>query len=140
MKLLLSIKPEFVEKILSGEKRFEYRKAGFKRSDVRTAMIYSTSPVKKLVGEFDVEEVIYGSPDNIWKKTHAQSGITKTFFDSYFESRKTAVALRIGDVRAYDTPIAPEEIIDGFKAPQSFKYLSEDLEDGVQLALPLAAE
>ena len=31
MKVLLSIKPEFVEKIFSGEKRFEYRKFAFKK-------------------------------------------------------------------------------------------------------------
>lgn len=31
MKVLLSIKPEFVEKIFAGEKKFEYRRTIFKK-------------------------------------------------------------------------------------------------------------
>ena len=52
MKVLLSIKPEFVEKIFSGEKRFEYRKSIFKQQNIDTIVIYSTMPVGMIVGEF----------------------------------------------------------------------------------------
>lgn len=34
MKVLLSIKPEFVEEIILGNKKFEYRKSIFKRKDI----------------------------------------------------------------------------------------------------------
>lgn len=34
MKILLSIKPQYVEKIISGEKRYEFRKKEFKRRDI----------------------------------------------------------------------------------------------------------
>ena len=44
MKVLLSIKPEFVEAIFSGEKLYEYRKAIFKKN-VTTVVIYATKPV-----------------------------------------------------------------------------------------------
>ena len=40
MRVLLSIKPEFVEKIFSGEKLYEYRKAMFKNVNVSTVVIY----------------------------------------------------------------------------------------------------
>ena len=67
MKALLSIKPEFVSKIFTGEKIFEYRKAVFKRPMVKTVVIYSTMPVGKIVGEFEIEEIIvansYGEID-----------------------------------------------------------------------------
>lgn len=53
MKVLLSIKPEFVEKIFSGEKRFEYRKSIFKQQNIDTIVIYSTMPVGMIVGEFN---------------------------------------------------------------------------------------
>ena len=52
MRVLLSIKPEFVEKIFSGEKLYEYRKAMFKNVNVSSVVIYSTMPVGKIVGEF----------------------------------------------------------------------------------------
>ena len=55
MKILLSIKPEFVEEIFSGRKKFEYRKAIFTNKKVTSAIVYSTMPVGKIVGEFTIE-------------------------------------------------------------------------------------
>ena len=52
MRVLLSIKPEFVSSIFKGEKRFEYRRTIFK-SPVERVVIYETSPTKKIVGEFE---------------------------------------------------------------------------------------
>lgn len=48
--ILLPIKPVFVERILSGEKWYEFRKRlplGIER-----VVIYETAPTKKVVGEF----------------------------------------------------------------------------------------
>jgi predicted transcriptional regulator len=44
MKALLSIKPEFVDKIISGEKKYEYRKRIFKQK-IEAVVIYCTMPV-----------------------------------------------------------------------------------------------
>ena len=46
MNLLISIKPEFVNKILANEKLYEFRKSIFKQK-VDKIFIYSTYPVKK---------------------------------------------------------------------------------------------
>lgn len=48
MRILLSINPEYVEKIFSGTKKYEYRKNIFKNKEVKTILIYSTSPIKKI--------------------------------------------------------------------------------------------
>ncbi len=68
MKVLLSIKPEFVEKILDGTKKFEFRKGIFKNPDVKSVVIYSTMPVGMIVAEFDIADVIEDKPSNVWKK------------------------------------------------------------------------
>ena len=60
MKVLLSINPPYVDKIFNGEKKFEYRRAIFKDNSVDTIVIYSTSPIKKVVGEFKVKAEIGG--------------------------------------------------------------------------------
>ena len=52
-RVLLSINPEYVEKIFSGEKEFEFRKNRCK-SDVNKMVIYCTSPVMKVIGEADI--------------------------------------------------------------------------------------
>ncbi|MEZ8093783.1 ASCH domain-containing protein [Photobacterium swingsii] len=124
MKVLLSIKPEFVEKIFSGEKLFEYRKAIFKRSDVKSIVIYSTMPEGKIVGEFSIGEILKESPDSLWEKTKDKSGIKRSFFDEYFSERETAYAITINNLVKYEKPINPYESGINFKAPQSFKYIN----------------
>lgn len=120
-KILISINPEHVAKILSGEKKFEYRTKAAKR-DVDSLIIYETTPVKRVVAEAKVLEVIELPPEDLWNETQHQSGISKEFFDEYFQGRKVAYAYRLGEVKAYD---APRELsFYGIKAaPQSFIYL-----------------
>ncbi|MBM6550308.1 ASCH domain-containing protein [Marinomonas ostreistagni] len=127
MNVLLSIKPEFVERIFSGEKKFEYRKAIFKRNDIKKIVIYSTMPEGKIVGEFSIEKIHNNSPELIWKQTKKRSGIKKSFFDSYFFGRHKAYAIEIADVVRYDTPIKLSQLAKKVSAPQSFSYLHDDI-------------
>lgn len=126
MKILLSIKPEFVEQIFKGKKKFEYRKSIFANQEVSSVVIYSTMPVGRIVGEFSISQVLMDTPEQIWRNTKQKSGITKTFYDMYFENRNKAYALEIGELTQYKTPINPYELIDGFVPPQSFRYLNEN--------------
>ena len=57
MKVLLSIKPEFVHEIFAGNKKYEYRKAIFTKN-VNQVVVYSTKPEGMIVGEFTVETII----------------------------------------------------------------------------------
>ncbi|EKO3457637.1 ASCH domain-containing protein [Vibrio fluvialis] len=123
MKALLSIKPEFVEKIFSGEKLFEYRKAIFKRPEVKSVVIYSTMPEGLIVGEFEIGEILVKSPQDLWEQTKDVSGINKQFFDEYFVNRDVAYAIQIKKLKKYQSPINPYELDTSFKAPQSFKYI-----------------
>lgn len=123
MKVLLSVKPEFAEKILNGEKKYEFRKAMFKNSDVKTVVIYATMPLGKVVGEFDFEIVLSDKPSVIWAETSAFSGITKKFFNEYFDGRDNAYAIKISKVRRYKNPKNLKEFVPSGLAPQSFCYL-----------------
>ncbi|WP_458031134.1 ASCH domain-containing protein, partial [Providencia stuartii] len=96
MKVLLSIKPEFVSKILEGTKKYEFRKGMFKNSSVTSVVIYSTLPVGQVVGEFSIEHVLEDTPPSIWKITEEYSGISKSFFDEYFQEKSKAFAIQIG--------------------------------------------
>ena len=128
MKILLSIKPEFVEQIFNGNKRFEYRKNIFSKKEVHSVIIYSTMPVGMIVGEFEISKILEDTPEKIWEDTEEQSGITKSFYDSYFENRDKAYALKIGKLKIYKAPINPYKIFDNFIPPQSFRYLQEDIQ------------
>lgn len=123
MKVLLSIKPEFAEKILSGEKCFEYRKKVFKRRDVNTIIIYATQPVGKVIGEFSIKGILSAAPDIIWDMTQHSSGITQAFFDQYFQGRNEGYAIQVKKTKRYSEPLTLDNFIPGKPAPQSFCYL-----------------
>ena len=120
-KILLSINPEHVENILNGKKQFEFRKIKCK-SYVDKILIYSTSPVMRVVGEVEILDVIVNSPDEVWKLTAEFAGITRKFFDKYFENKEKAVAYRLGKVKKYKEPLKLIDFGISF-APQSFVYI-----------------
>ncbi len=126
MNVILSIKPEFVEKIFSGDKKYEYRKVLFKQK-VDTVYIYASRPICKIVGEFKIEEILCDTPENIWKMTKEQSGVTKKFFDKYYKGTARGVALKIKECKEYEAGVNPYSLIPNFKVPQSFIYTSTNV-------------
>jgi predicted transcriptional regulator len=122
MRALLSIKPEYAEKILSGVKKYEFRKAIFKK-EVDTVVIYATKPVGKIIGEFKVDDILQAQPNELWEKTKEYSGITQSFFDQYFDGRTQAFAIQVKSPFRYQEPFDLERIIPKGIAPQSFCYL-----------------
>ncbi|NSX16166.1 ASCH domain-containing protein [Cupriavidus taiwanensis] len=130
MKVLLSIKPEYAAKILSGEKRFEFRKAAFGNGLVKSVVIYATKPVGKVVGEFEIAEVFRDKPSKIWAKTRKFAGIDKVFFDSYYEGRDVAVAIGVGAVQRYREPLELSHFGSDITPPQSFRYLESACHQG----------
>lgn len=124
MKALLSIKPEFVAEIIEGRKRFEYRKKVFKRSDISSIVVYATKPYGKVVGEFEIAEIIEENLDVLWNETRKFSGISEEFFYDYFKDRESGFAIKIKEFIEYEEHLELSEFDSNIKvAPQSFCYL-----------------
>jgi predicted transcriptional regulator len=123
MKVLLSIKPEYAIKIFNGTKGYEYRKSIFRNDNVDRIVIYATKPIGKVIGEFEIENIIKDSPRNIWKKTKEKSGISWTFFSQYFVGKKTAFAIKVRNPIMYETPIDIDKVSNSCMPPQSYQYL-----------------
>lgn len=120
-KLLMSIKPQHVENILSGKKRFEFRKTRCKE-EIDSIIIYSTAPVGKVVAEVQVVGVLVDTPEGIWETTADDAGIDKAFFDEYYAGRASAVAYALGTIECYKKPKKLSDY--GVKmAPQSYIYI-----------------
>ena len=120
-KILLSINPRYVEKILSGEKKYEFRTRIAKRK-VDSILIYSTAQVKRDLAEVTVKKVLKGSPDELWDITEKYSGIDKKFFDKYFTKRELAYAYELGEITRFENPKKLSEF-GCINAPQSFIYI-----------------
>lgn len=124
MKVLLSIKPEFVEKIFAGTKKYEFRKSLFRRSDVKYVVIYASAPIKRVVGEFEIDDILSDDVNTLWERTKKHSGITKAFYNSYFQKKKTANAILIGHLIKYEVTKSLSDY-NIHQAPQSFCYVTE---------------
>lgn len=121
-KILLSINPEHVENIISGKKKFEFRKTRC-RSSIDKIIIYATSPVMRIVGEAVVKNTIIDIPEKVWDLTSKHSGLSKSFFDKYYLNKEYAVAYELSNVQLYKKPLKLEDLGLSY-APQSFVYIT----------------
>ena len=122
MKVLLSIKPQYADKIFNGTKVYEYRRAIFKNPDVRIVVVYSSSPVKKVIGEFEIDKVITQDVKTLWGKTKKGAGITEKVFYKYFGNKVQGSAIKIKSTKLYGIPKCIREDY-ALSPPQSFLYL-----------------
>ncbi len=125
MNAILSIKPQFVEEIIAGRKKYEFRKKVFKKH-VQKIYIYASSPVCRIIGEFELGDILEGQPNRIWTLTNKMSGISEEYFKAYFCNKDIAYALEIKAFKSYEEPINPYSIFGKFTPPQSFCYVSKD--------------
>ncbi len=121
-RILMPINPEYVDEILAGRKKYEYRKIKAKRNNVDKMIIYSTSPIMKVVAEVDIKEILEEDPEKLWEMTKNESGITKDFYNKYYKNKNTAIAYKLGKIRIYDKPKNLYDIGINY-VPQSFVYL-----------------
>jgi predicted transcriptional regulator len=122
---LLAIHPKYAESIFRGVKKVEFRRRRFKGS-ISHIVVYSTKPIQKIVGYFNVARIEEAEPDELWEKYNNIGGIEKQEFTEYFKYCETGIAIRIGSVSKLEEPLNLIQIDKGIKPPQNFIYLSED--------------
>lgn len=125
MDVLLSIKPRYVQSILDGEKRYEFRKKIFRRPSLSRVLIYSSSPVKKIVASFEIGDILDEHPVDLWENVKDYAGIDDRDFFDYFAGKSRAFAIEIQDLREFPEPIDPREAFPGFVPPQSYCYVDK---------------
>ena len=122
MRVLLSIKPEFALKIFNGSKRYEYRRAIFKNQKVSRVIVYASDPIKRIIGEFEIEDILYDELQMLWVKTKNHAGISEKIFFDYFINKSKGYAIKIKTTKMYDSPLSLNSFM-VLSPPQSFMYL-----------------
>ena len=122
MKVLLSIKPEFADKIFDGTKLFEFRRSIFKNEEVKKVIVYASSPVQKVIGEFEIDFILKSQLNELWDQTKDFSGITEEYFFEYFSNKEEGFAIKIKNQRKYKHPKCLKKDYN-LLPPQSFLYL-----------------
>ena len=123
--IIISIKPKYIEKILSGEKKYEFRKSF--PDGVEAMLIYATNPIKRIVGIAFVEKVMRGRKKEIWDETRVYGGIKEKEYVDYFGDCDEVCAIKINSVWKISEPI---EL--GFRPPQSYMFQTKDKQVNIE--------
>jgi predicted transcriptional regulator/DNA-binding XRE family transcriptional regulator len=137
--VVLSVRPHYSDKIFRGIKTVELRR----RFPVAapcgiTAYIYSTSPIRAMVGSAEIKDIVRLPVAVIWKKYGKMAQIDRSDFDEYFFGLKEGFALKIANARSFARPIDLSELRRrfGFEPPQSFLYATHTLRTALKHEYP----
>jgi type I restriction enzyme S subunit len=124
MNVLLSIKPRYADLIKSGLKKYEFRRKFSKKNGGCKIFIYSTSPIKKIIGAFDASTIYEDLPLKIWNLFGEHSGLSEAEFFQYFKNCRTAFAIEIRNLVIFEEPWDPSDYFLEFNPPQSYRYFN----------------
>lgn len=132
--VVFSIKPQYSEKILSGEKTVELRRRF--PMDVPSgtkALIYSTSPTRAVTGIVEIDDVVKGSPSLIWKNFSDEACINKNDFDAYFAGVESGFVIKLANAHPLRRKIELSELRErfNFEPPQSYLYATPQLREAI---------
>ena len=120
--VLMSIHPRFVEAILTGAKCVEFRKRTLP-DDTTHVLMYATSPVQRVMGQFEVSAQFSDVPASIWRRLRRFGDVTTEEFFGYYTDSSSAVAICVDRAHRYETPKTLAEIGWVGAPPRSFQRL-----------------
>ena len=128
--VIISIRPEYALKIISGEKTIELRRRFPTEGIVGgIALIYASSPIKEIIGYTVIQNVRKLPIDTLWKTCSKQACVSKEFFYDYFSGVSDGYALDLEQpvklVKPLDIKRLQEEFL--LSAPQSFRYAPDSV-------------
>lgn len=135
MYYVMSFKPIFARKIVSGGKDCEVRTYFGLIKPGDRVLIYASSPLKAFLGVFNVVDVSTGTYSDIVKYINEQC----TKFDEdnwrfieerYLRHSRRLIALKISDVRMFQRQVSLYDVkvyIREFKPPRSYSVASVEL-------------
>ena len=122
---LMAIRPEYVKKISDGTKTFELRrKVGREivEGEIPLIVVYSSAPVKSIVGIIKVLKVHQKPLKELWRETvQGAAGVSYQEYADYFKGLDSGYAIEIKDYYPI-RPVTLEEI--GIsRPPQNYQFI-----------------
>lgn len=124
--VLLSLKPNFAERILEGHKTAEVRRRFPNLPPTTRVFIYASSPSRAVLGSFILDAVHVGAPSTLWDQFGARLDINREYFDRYLEGTSSGSVLEVGTAVRWEQPIPLAQLRSavGIEPPQSYRYLN----------------
>lgn len=134
--VMLSIHPKYVRKILSGEKRVEFRRR-WTRRDVDKLVIYATAPIQKVVAVAGIKKLHRGNKSRLWQLSQTVGGgLEQSELSHYFEGVEEGYAIELDNVYwLVEDGIPLSQLPMHLTPPQSFRFLSLELYNFIETYL-----
>lgn len=123
--VLMSIKPEYANKIKSGVKTIELRRILPKVSSGDILVIYETSPVQAVTAYCRIHGLVSEKLGSFWDAYKDSFYISKSSFEAYFSGKEYAGGIVLGEVTCLGKPVPIFDLMTKPHVPQSYCYLSE---------------
>ncbi len=132
--IVLSIKPQYSEKIMQGLKTVELRRRFPVSAPKGTvAYIYSTSPVRAMVGMAEIDRITKLPINDLWDQFSSTAFIEQSDFFRYFEGVEFGYALHFKRPTSFSKPLPLDYLRSeyGFEPPQSFLYAKHNFREAL---------
>lgn len=132
--VLLSVKPQFARRLLSGTKTAEVRRRFPELPSGTVVYLYASSPMRAVIGVLKIRRVHTGTPQWLWPTFGKQLDISKEYFHGYLAGRDAAAVIELQRAEQWERPVALDDLRTGLgvQAPQSYRYLSSELEQALR--------
>ena len=127
--VLISIKPKYVQKMLSGEKSIEIRRRSVNLPNGALLWIYATLPLGCILAVAVVECILFDKPHKIWSKYAPQIGVGEDEFATYVRNCDRISAIKIRSIDKIEPSIPLSLLksrVKGFHPPQFMARLNKD--------------
>lgn len=127
--ILISIRQKYVECIINGEKRAEIRRIF--PDGVSRVYVYVPTPKRHVIGFFEVKEVHRLPVAQLWEQAGRISALSQDYFFAYLSGKEVGASIHFDEftVLPHSIPLAElRRHFPKFHPPQSFMYVSEDME------------
>ena len=127
--IVMSIRPEFVDKLFIGEKTIELRKKFNKKWEGCKVAIYSTAPISGIYGYATIDSVEVSSPDHVWDRYADDLGCNKKEYINYVGNSDSVYAIRLGNLEPLRAPVSLSQLNHllrmNINPPQSYLSLNK---------------
>lgn len=123
--VLLSVKPQYANLLVDGIKTVELRRRfPVDLKEGTRCLIYSTSPVQRVIGECKIKLVEKLPLKDLWSKTAQKAMIPWSDFSNYFGDLEYGYAVNMYGYIRYEKPkMLSAAAGPDTKPPQSFRYI-----------------
>jgi predicted transcriptional regulator len=126
---IISLKPRYVQSILSGKKTIELRKRTINLLPGTYLWIYATLPLGSIRAVAKIESIHTATPQSIWKKYSSYIGLSKKEFNTYVNGSSKISAIALTSIKEINPPLALSNLrakVENFHPPQFFTRITAD--------------